>query len=651
MLRGTVLALFLLSHLGAAPKKPSLPPAYDHWLKQEVAYIITDEEKKTFLGLENDLQRDEFIQDFWNVRNPVRAGATNSFKDEHYRRLQYANETFGRRSNTPGWMTDMGRAWILFGKPVSRAPYLGYGQLYPCELWFYENRNSGPSIPGYFTLLFFMPEDIGEFRFYRPSLDTPLKLVRGSRLNSNADVYKFLKPIAGDLAKAAFTLIPGDPIDTQNFTVDLSSDMMISKIQNFANDPFNLRKLREMRSLSARVDSKLLAAQDQPLSLETFVAQDLTGQSWIDFSVLVSNASFGKFLPGNKQLSIAGSFRLFTESGELITESQEERAYPALGRDNHFLPFQIAGRLPVIAGKYRLECTVVNSTESRIYHGEKKFAVAPSGNFSISEPLIFSSADRIDKPEGAIPFQYFGVQFQPVSQPGISQAEPLRFLYTLQIPHSLTDAVSVEYLVAHTQEHDSRITLKETIPVSEFKDGHLMKSKTIPLVGLVPGQYRVVMTVRLDSSEAVVAASAVSVRFGQTTDIPPLYVFDSSRGTGSPAGSAYIRALEAISSKDQAAALRYMQQTVALNPGNVFASQFLVESWFEAKQYGPIAAFYRKVGSKPFESSAEALGQISLSLARSGDSPEARNVLTTARGLFPNNPVLLAVSEAVQKAR
>jgi len=647
MLRSTVLALLFCTFLNAAPKRPALAPVYSHWLKEEVTYIITDEEKKAFLNLETDVQRDKFMEDFWDVRNPVRAGAANSYKEEHYRRLQYANETFGRRSNTPGWITDMGRAWILFGKPVSRAPYIGYGQLYPCELWFYENRNSGPAIPGYFTLLFVMPEDIGEFRFYRPSLDTPLKLVRGSQFNSNADVYKFLKPIAGDLAKAAFTLIPGDPIDTQNYTVDLSSDMLISKIQNFANDPFNLRKLREMRSLRTRVDSTFLVSQDQPLTIESFLARDPTGQPWVDFSILVRDPSLGKSLSDAKQISILSGFRLLTESGELIAEDQEERAYVAFNPDNRFRPFQIAGRLPVLPGKYRLECTIANRVTSRVYHGEKKFTVSALQNVVVSDPLIFSSANRVPKPDGTTPFQYFGVQFQPIINSEVSPSEPLRFLYTIDVPTTQPQAFLVDYLIAHAQERDSRLTVKDEIPFSEFRDGRLLKSKTIPLTGLLPGPYRMVITVRAAEGQAVLSSSTASVRIGEAVEHPALYLLDSTQTTASPAGSAYIRALEAVSWKDMPAALHYMQQAVNLNPGNASASQYLVEKWFETRQFNPVVALYHKIGLRPFESSAESLAQISLSCARSGDRREAQNILTAARALFPNNQILVAAAKVV----
>src|SRR5436853_5606025 len=206
----------------ATKAKALLPLPYKQWLERDAVYIITDEERKAFLQLSADTERDHFMEEFWEVRNPVRGAKRNVFKEEHYRRLQYADETFGRHSNTPGWMTDMGRTYIEFGKPVSKVNFTGYGQIYPLELWFYENRAGDPSLPPFFYVLFFIPEDIGEYRFYHPVIDGPMKLVRGTQFRGNRDVYKFLQPLGGDVAHAVFSLIPNDPLDTQNYTVNMS---------------------------------------------------------------------------------------------------------------------------------------------------------------------------------------------------------------------------------------------------------------------------------------------------------------------------------------------------------------------------------------------------------------------------------------------
>src|ERR1700722_15583155 len=289
-----ILALFCSLPVFAAPPKPKLAEQYKRWLDQDVVYIITDEERKGFLALNTDDQRDKFIEDFWQVRNPKHGSDTNPYKEEHYARIDYANEHFGRQSNTPGWMTDMGRAYILFGAPTSRHEFIGYSQIYPMELWFYQNSTNSPALPAFFYLMFFIDGDIGEYKFYRPFLDGPMKLVRGSQFNSNKDVYKFLQPMGGDVAHAIMSLVPSEPVDTVNYTPDMSSDMLLARIENYANIPYNVSKLREMRSLHARVDSYFLVNQDRPVEISSLVLADPVGKYWLDFGVLIDDPKLGQ---------------------------------------------------------------------------------------------------------------------------------------------------------------------------------------------------------------------------------------------------------------------------------------------------------------------------------------------------------------------
>src|SRR3984885_14649056 len=116
MFRNTLvlLALVCSQHLSAATKKPNLPAQYKKWLNQDVLYIITDDERKAFLALTSDDEREKFMDNFWAIRNPKRDPDNNPYKEEHYRRMEYATSHFGHESTTPGWMTDMGRAYILF---------------------------------------------------------------------------------------------------------------------------------------------------------------------------------------------------------------------------------------------------------------------------------------------------------------------------------------------------------------------------------------------------------------------------------------------------------------------------------------------------------------------------------------------------------
>src|SRR5438093_7920755 len=88
---------------------------YKKWIEQDVVYIISPEERDVFQKLTTDEERDRFIEQFWARRDPDPTTHANEFKEEHYRRIQYANDHF--HAGIPGWRTDRGRIYIAFGPP------------------------------------------------------------------------------------------------------------------------------------------------------------------------------------------------------------------------------------------------------------------------------------------------------------------------------------------------------------------------------------------------------------------------------------------------------------------------------------------------------------------------------------------------------
>jgi len=95
--------------------RKELETPYRKWLNEDVAYIITDEERKAFKRLSTDDEREAFIEAFWLRRDPTPDTEENEFKEEHYRRIAYANDHFA--SGIPGWKTDRGRIYIVYGPP------------------------------------------------------------------------------------------------------------------------------------------------------------------------------------------------------------------------------------------------------------------------------------------------------------------------------------------------------------------------------------------------------------------------------------------------------------------------------------------------------------------------------------------------------
>src|SRR5437016_1373768 len=90
-----------------------LDNAYKQWLQEDVVYIITPDERNAFLQLQTNEEREQFIEQFWLRRSSNPDLPDNDFKEEHYRRIAYANEHYA--SGIPGWKTDRGRMYIMWG--------------------------------------------------------------------------------------------------------------------------------------------------------------------------------------------------------------------------------------------------------------------------------------------------------------------------------------------------------------------------------------------------------------------------------------------------------------------------------------------------------------------------------------------------------
>src|SRR5258708_10758006 len=171
--------------------KPELKKAYKDWLDKDVAYIITDEERKAFKKLETDDERERFIEEFWRRRDPDPDTDENEFGEEDDGGVAYANEHYA--SGIPGWKTDRGRIYITWGKPdeveshpsggsYNRESYEGGGSTstYPFERWFYRYL---PGVGSGIEIEFVDPTGSGEYRIARnPAEKEALLQVPGAGL-------------------------------------------------------------------------------------------------------------------------------------------------------------------------------------------------------------------------------------------------------------------------------------------------------------------------------------------------------------------------------------------------------------------------------------------------------------------------------------
>jgi len=171
--------------------RKELEGPYRRWLNEDVGYIITDEERQAFKRLATDDEKQSFIEQFWLRRDPTPDSAENEYKEEHYRRIAYANERFA--SGIPGWKTDRGRIYITFGPPAEIESHPSGGtyerpieegggttSTYPFEKWRYRwIEGIGNDV----NIEFVDPTMTGEYRMTMdPSEKDALMMVPGAGL-------------------------------------------------------------------------------------------------------------------------------------------------------------------------------------------------------------------------------------------------------------------------------------------------------------------------------------------------------------------------------------------------------------------------------------------------------------------------------------
>ncbi len=200
---------------------------YGKWLDEDVVYIITSDERAVFESLTTPEEREQFIEQFWIRRDPDLTTSANEFKEEHYRRLAYANERF--KSGIPGWKTDRGRIYIIHGPPVEIASHRmgqaydrpsheggGHTRTYPFEVWRYRHiEGIGTDV----EIEFVDPGGSGEFRLaLTPWEKDALLLIPGAGLTIAEELgyaaredHPYFKPYSADRYVGMHTRAQDDP--------------------------------------------------------------------------------------------------------------------------------------------------------------------------------------------------------------------------------------------------------------------------------------------------------------------------------------------------------------------------------------------------------------------------------------------------------
>lgn len=581
-----VAAFWLLaSGVSYAKTREKLPVQYRQWLDRDAAYIITKEEKQAFLQLTTDEDRDRFIERFWEIRNPTPGAPTNSFKEEHYRRLAYADQHLGDASGGEGWRTDRGRAYITLGAPQQRGFYNANSNLRPFEIWFYSSPI--PGLPPFFYLLFFQP-GVGEgYRFYSPYLDGPEKLVTDMRvINDRAGALHVVDQSAGrEVARTTLSLLPDEPLDFDAATSSLQSDVLLSHIRNLADDPTTKMNLERQRQILENVTSRLVLGGEF-LDVLTVPLRDSTGNIFLHYVLRLKKPeefAVGKGKDGRYYYSILVSAKvlgpnnqpIFTQEKKVIRYVDDAQFYQVKDR-----VFGYEGRLPLAPGKYKIDFALTNVLKQTSYRVEENVLVpeAPKGGIHLTPLVPFSDIDLLKAAApGPIPFSAAKVKFNPLvgQELYLPPGGNLKFFYQIWASPENPAAyrgkkLLVDYAYGRLGMRGDSRAIHEEVQSEQFdRSGSLVSGKTIPLGDLPPGTY--LLTVNLTDPETRKTASS-TLNFKvqpEASPLPAWDIYDEDAADGSQKGlSDYQRGLCYLATGEKENALEWFHRALEEDPGN-----------------------------------------------------------------------------------
>jgi GWxTD domain-containing protein len=506
-----------------------LSHAYKSWLDQDVAYIISDEERKAFHNLSNDEERDAFIEQFWLRRNPNPDSPENEFREEHYRRIAYANEHYA--AGKPGWKTDRGHIYISFGPPDSidshpsggnyerpQAEGGGSTVTFPFEVWHYRNiEGVGDNIDLEFVDTC-MCSDY-HFTIDRSEKDALLH-VPGAGPTREEEMGKAKKSerFTGGLEN----LGPG-PQTSTNQSKEFDRIDLAAKL--FAPPPIKFKDLDAFMS-----EHKLLSGPVFPFDVRTDFIKVTENTVLVPVTVQMKNRDITfvtKDGVSKGVVNILGKVTTITHKTVQTFEDTVEVEQPAelleKTLDNQSVYWKA---LPLLPEHYRLDIAVkdVNNPDHIGYYGrsldvpsyhDEKLATSSliladrmnvvssreigSGNFIIGNTFI---RPRVSSPTPGNPNP-------PVK---FKRSQELSFwmqVYNLQIDEATkSNQATVTYQVTdtatNTVDFEKQLESKDLGAHSD----QLTVEKSLPLAGLQPGKYKVTIKIVDGISKQEIAQSA-----------------------------------------------------------------------------------------------------------------------------------------------
>ena len=505
--------------------RQELKGTYKKWLNEEVPYIITDQERKAFLGLSNDEERDAFIENFWRRRNPDPDSPENSYREEHYRRIAYANEHFG--AGEPGWKTDRGRIYIEYGAPDSidshpgggtyeRPPDEGGGETvtYPFEVWHYRYI---PGIGEDINLEFVDSCQCGDYEFTidRSKKDALLR-VPGAGLTTSEMMGQSSK---ADRFRGGIESLGLGPGQSAEQGKEFDRVELAAKI--FAPPQVKFKDLDAFVS-----EHKILNGPPFPFEVRTDFVKVTDNTDLVPITIQIHNKDITfvtKDGVSKGVVNILGKVTTITNrtvqtfEDTVEVDEPEELLGKSLDRESVYWK-----ALPLQPGLYRLDVAIkdVNNPDHvGIYGRGMSVPMFEDEKLGTSSLILADKMNTVSSHDiGSGNFVIGNTFIRPrvANNPGMpvsfTRVQELNFwmqVYNLGINDATkSNSATVTYQIVDAK--NGNVLYTKSVPSSELQphSDELTIEKTLPIAGLAPGKYNVTVKVSDAISKQEIAQSA-----------------------------------------------------------------------------------------------------------------------------------------------
>ena len=488
---------------------------FKNWLEKDVTYILTAEEREAFKHLSTDEEREQFVEQFWLRRDPTPDTIENESKEEHYRRIAYANERFA--SGIPGWKTDRGRIYIMHGPPdeiesypsggsYQRLPEEGGGStsVYPFERWRYRYLEGvGTDV----ILEFVDVSGSGEYRLTMdPSEKDALTMVPGAGLSMMEELGLASK--TDRFTRTDGTRMPqafaGRPARMEQFE-RLSLFAAVQK-----PPPVKFTDLEAL--VQTRISFNLL-----PFDLRLDYLRVTEGTTLVPITIAVHKKDLTfKEEEGLHQGTVNVFGRITTLTGRIVQTFEDVISLsipPSLFEENLKEPSLYQKAVPLRPGLYKLNLVLKDLNSGNVGTLERRVAVPVYEENQLAHSTLIL-ADRIERVPsnnvGRGEFVIGDLKVRPTLKEEFTRNDRMGIymqVYNLGVGESThkSDA-TIDYVIKQGEKAVFNYS-ESTTDLGETGD-QLTLEKVLPLTTFEPGDYELQITVTDRVSQQTVQPTA-----------------------------------------------------------------------------------------------------------------------------------------------